>query len=79
MSVWRHVCLGAFLAVSPACSQVLGIKDFSLAGDAAVEIDAPAPDAQLRYGAGLAPLCLTNPPTRAITPDVALDPSMATT
>lgn len=79
MGVWRHVCLGALLAASPACSNILGIEDFSLGGDAAVEIDAPGPDAQLCYGAGLAPICLTNPPTGAKTLDVALDTSMATT
>jgi len=73
------VCLGALLAVSPACSQILGIEDFSLGGDAAIGIDASGPDAQLCYTATLAPFCLTSPPTGAKTLDTALDTSMPTT
>lgn len=59
------------LLAAPGCAKVLGIEDFTLAPDAAIH--GPSPDAQLCYGAGLAPVCLTNAPTGTVTLDAAFD------
>ncbi|HUS33568.1 MAG TPA: hypothetical protein VMZ53_33930 [Kofleriaceae bacterium] len=70
--MWRHVCLGALLAASqPACSKILGIEDFALTPDAPP--DAPGPDAQLCWGSGLAPVCITTPAAGVKVLDAALD------
>jgi hypothetical protein len=59
------------LLAAPGCTKVLGIEDFTLTPDA--DIDAPSPDAQLCYGAGLAPICVTNAPTGTMTLDAPID------
>jgi hypothetical protein len=72
LDVWRHVCLGALIAASlPGCSKLLGIEDFSLTPDAPPDV--PGPDAQLCWGAGLAPVCLASPAMGVRTLDTALD------
>lgn len=69
--VWRYVGVAMVLLAAPGCTKLLGIEDFTLAPDAA--IDAPNPDAQLCYGAGLAPICLTTVPSGTVTLDTAFD------
>lgn len=69
--VWRYVGVATLFLVAPGCNKLLGIEDFSLAPDA--DVDAPGPDAQLCYGQGLAPVCLTSAPMGARTLDVAID------
>jgi hypothetical protein len=71
MIVWRYVGVATALVAAPGCSKLLGIEDFTLAADA--DIDAPSPDAQLCYGAGLAPVCLMNAPTGTVTLDAPFD------
>jgi hypothetical protein len=69
--VWRYVGVATALLAAPGCTKLLGIEDFTLAPDA--DIDAPSPDAQLCYGAGLAPICLTAAPSGTVTLDTAFD------
>ena len=65
------------LTAVPGCSKLLGIEDFSIAPDA--NVDAPGPDAQLCYGQGLAPVCVTSAPMGSRTLDVPIDTDAAGT
>lgn len=69
--MWRYLGVATLFLVASACNKLLGIEDFSLAPDA--NVDAPGVDAQLCYGQGLAPVCLTSPAMGARTLDAPID------
>ena len=73
--MWRRVYLGTLLFCTPACSQILGIKDFELT-DAGVDV---ARDAPLCYGTSIANFCLASEPSTPYNLNVAtLDTGAAT-